>query len=187
MKLVFIIIIIIIIIILLKYGYLYLMRIFLRNIAKDTITILNKYNIDYWVDFGTLLGIYRENDIIFMDRDVDIVLVDSDTLATLMDNTKDDFIKKGYKLEKLTWSAYRVYKYNFFADLYINKKDDINKQYIGATGETSNISYELIGTPKYINWKNINVRVPYNIEKVLEYRYGNDYMTPKTLFKGRNS
>jgi phosphorylcholine metabolism protein LicD len=155
--------------------------------AKDIIPILNKYNIDYWVDFGTLLGIIRENDIILRDNDVDICLVDTPELHEKMKLAKDEFIKLGYSFKRMDWSAYRVYKYILYADLYLNKKDDTNKQYLGAEGEKSNISYSLIGTPKYIKWDkvNIDVKVPENIEETLIYRYGKDYMTPRIGYKGR--
>lgn len=66
------------------------------------------------------------------------------------------------------------------------KKDDDRKMYLGSTGETSNISYSLIGTPIYIKWNNIDVKIPENVHDVLVFRYGEDYMTPKNGFKGRN-
>jgi phosphorylcholine metabolism protein LicD len=189
MKKIILIILIISIIIYLLYPY--ILRNILRNMAKDIIPILNKYNIDYWVDFGTLLGIIRENDIILRDNDVDICLVDTPELHETMKLAKDEFIKLGYSFKRMNWSAYRVYKYilfaDLFADLYLNKKDDTNKQYIGAEGEKSNISYSLIGTPKYIKWDkvNIDVKVPENIEETLIYRFGKDYMTPRIGYKGR--
>jgi phosphorylcholine metabolism protein LicD len=188
MKYLIILIILIIIILIIFLLHPYLLRYILRNMAKDIIYILNKYNINYWVDFGTLLGIIRENDVILYDTDVDICLVDTPELHEKMKLVKEDMIKLGYNLKKMDWSAYRIYKYGFYTDLYLNKKDDINKQYIGATGETSNISYSLIGTPKYIKWNkvNIDVKVPENINETLIYRYGEDYMTPKRNFKGRN-
>lgn len=153
----------------------------------NIIPILNKFNIDYWVDFGTLLGITREKDIILYDNDIDICLVDTLELHEKIKLAKEDIKNIGYEFKRMDWSAYRVYKYGrFFADLYLNKKDDINKQYIGATGETSNISYSLIGTPKYIKWNNVDIKVPEHINDTLIYRYGKDYMTPKRSFKGRN-
>ena len=188
-KLILIILIICIIISIIIYLlYPYILRNILRNMAKDIIPILNKYEIDYWVDFGTLLGIIRENDIILYDNDIDICLVDTPELHEKMKQAKDEFIKLGYSFKRMHWNAYRVYKYNIFADLYLNKKDNTKTQYIGATGETSNISYSLIGNPKYIKWDkfNINIKVPENINETLMYRYGNDYMTPKRNFKGRN-
>ena len=36
----------------------------IREIFIKTINFLNKNNITYWVDFGTLLGIHRDGDII---------------------------------------------------------------------------------------------------------------------------
>jgi hypothetical protein len=99
-----------------------------------------------------------------------------------------DLEKLGYFCKKEeTWDAYRAYTtFGFYVDMYINKKDDENKVYLGSTGETSNISYSLIGTPIFIKWNAIDVRVPENTHDVLVFRYGEDYMIPKNGFKGRN-
>ena len=42
--------------------------------AHDVIQALNETDITYWVDFGTLLGIHREGDIILLDNDADICI-----------------------------------------------------------------------------------------------------------------
>ena len=46
---------------------------------------------------------------------------------------------------------------------------------------------DLIGTPKDFKWKDIYIKVPEKIHETLVYRYGNDYMTPKIGYKGRDS
>lgn len=159
----------------------------LRKIAVNTIKLFNKYNVEYWVDFGTLLGIIRENDIILGDYDVDICILDTKSNHKKMKLVKNDIEKLGFKLTKENWSAYRVKKSYLFADIYINKFDCKNKLYLGAVGNNQNVSFDLIGTPKTIIWKkyNLPVKVPENIHEVLVWRYGNDYMIPKHNFKGR--
>jgi hypothetical protein len=54
-----------------------------------------------------------------------------------------DLEKLGYFSKKEeTWDAYRAYTtFDFYVDMYINKKDDEKEIYLGSTGETSNISY----------------------------------------------
>lgn len=161
----------------------------LRKIAINTIILFNKYNVEYWVDFGTLLGIIRENDIILGDNDIDICILDTKSNHEKMKLVKNDIEKLGFKFTKETWSAYRVRKSILFADIYINKFDYKNKLYLGAVNNNDNISFDLIGTPKTIIWKkyNLPVKVPENIHEVLVWRYGNDYMTPKHNFKGRSN
>lgn len=163
-------------------------RCILRNLAKDLCKTLNKHKVNYWVDFGTLLGIVREKDIILRDEDVDVVLVDTPTLENGMKLVMVDLEKMGYLCKKEeTWDAYRTYTtFDLYADMYINKKNDEKEMYIGSTGETSNISYSLIGNPIFIKWNEIDVRVPENTHNVLVFRYGEDYMIPKNSFKGRN-
>jgi phosphorylcholine metabolism protein LicD len=40
--------------------------------------VLDRLGVEYWADFGTLLGMYREKDIIKHDNDVDVVVLDPD-------------------------------------------------------------------------------------------------------------
>ena len=49
----------------------------LREMLINIVNIFNKHNIYYWIDFGTLLGIYREKDIILGDNDIDICKLDN--------------------------------------------------------------------------------------------------------------
>lgn len=174
----------------------FILRIRLRSLTVILIESLTKHDVEYWVDFGTLLGIYRDDDIIWKDEDVDICVVESPELHEKMKKVIEDLDKKGYKIIKAKWDAYRVtnkYKYiiggSYIADLYINNRILENGIYKGATGENSDIPMEFISVPKLFTWKkcDIQVKVPENIHKTLVWRYGNDYMTPKSGYKGRDS
>jgi phosphorylcholine metabolism protein LicD len=165
-----------------------ILKYLLINVTK----VFNEEDIDYWIDFGTLLGIYRDNKIILYDNDIDICIINFD--KDKINNCQEKLKKMYINLEdEKTWSAYRCYinigifnsyKFGFFGDIYINRIN--NTDYIGATGSNSNISKELIGTPKEYNWEGHILKVPENIEETLKWRYGDDYMTPKIFFKGRN-
>lgn len=167
----------------------FITRIYLRRIAVECITLFDKYDVDYWIDFGTLLGIIREDDIIFGDGDVDFIIKDTKSNHDKISLIKHDLKKKGYKLINMGDVMYRVIdKHGLYGDIYINKLDEKTKMYIGV-GEGADIPSKFIGTPKMYRWKkmNLNVKVPQNIHETLEWRYGKDYMTPKHGFKGRCS
>ena len=195
MKWYYIILILILILILVGtviYYYLYplYLQYTLRKISTDLFTSLNNNQVEYWADFGTLLGIVRENDIIWGDTDVDVSVVDTPELHEKMKLVEKDLAKKGYTMEKMTWRAYRVYLLGRYADLYLNSVDTDKNVYIGATGGNgeSDISTDYIGNCSWLTWKkyNIPVRVPEKIHETLSWRYGDDYMTPKSGFKGRD-
>ena len=57
---------------LLNYTIHFYRRKSIRDNLKTIVKILNDTSINYWLDFGTLLGIVRENDIIWGDLDCDI-------------------------------------------------------------------------------------------------------------------
>ena len=163
-------------------------HILLRYLLKRTCEVLNKYGIVYWVDFGTLLGLTRNNDIIWGDNDVDICIIQSIPHHAL-EMIEHDLYKYNLIIKKMDWSAYRIYfrffKMNTFVDVYLNK--DGGCDYIGATGENSNIAKSLIGNPKPITWNDTIIMTPEHIHDVLTWRYGEDYMIPKPGFKGRDS
>lgn len=187
--------IVIIIIIIISNIILYLNNIrlkILKYLLINVTKVFNEENVEYWIDFGTLLGIYREKKIILYDNDIDICIInlDKDKIKKCQEKLKKVHIKLE---DEKTWSAYRCWlqlgPFNLykiaFGDIYINK---ISKtDYLGSTGVNSNISKKLIGTPQKYNWEGHILKVPENIHDTLVWRYGKDYMVPKINFKGRDS
>lgn len=159
----------------------------LREMARDVFTSFNDLGVTYWADFGTLLGIIRDNDIIAYDDDVDVCVIDNLETHTLMETSVRARLESlGYTLKRLHWQAYRVFtQYGLFTDVFLQQIN--GETIIGATGENSNISKRLVGSPKIHWWKGIAVRVPEHVHEALVWRYGDTYMTPIKNFKGRGS
>lgn len=180
------IIIFIVIILLYLHVYEYSRRRILRYMAINTIKIFNENNVDYYVDYGTLLGIYREKDIILDDNDVDICVFDTQEFHDKIPQMKKEFKKKNLIIEKQTWSAYRVYypPFRYFCDIYLVRKDD--DMIRDAVTPKSDIPISLVGNKSIIKWKDIDVKCPEKVHDLLVFRYGEDYMTPKRGFKGNN-
>ena len=79
------------------------MRSCLRNLLKQTVELLEKYNIRYWITGGTLLGAVRHNGFIPWDDDVDLC-VDETNEARLWDAFHFPF-----RLEYNPYVGYKVY------------------------------------------------------------------------------
>jgi hypothetical protein len=164
----------------------------LRGMATTAISAFNDNGVKYWLDFSTLLGVVRDGDIILGDNDVDMCIGDDAKTQLLLDGpVRARLQAQGYRIERQTWDAYRIKpqlyrpKHWLFVDVYITKR--LGDVVVGATGPDSNVASALIGTPKWIAWPRaaINVLVPTDVDGVLVWRYGADYMTPKRNYKGR--
>lgn len=151
----------------------------LRVIAKDMIEEFNKQGVDYWVDYGTLLGIVRENDIIQHDNDVDVCMMDTPENHPKVRAAMDALYKKnkGYIFTYEPWGAYRIkiksLIWNRFADVYLTKQ--VDNKYVDPTGA---IPVEMVGKKQYIDWQGLKVPVPEHIEESLVWRYGDNWRTP---------
>jgi hypothetical protein len=173
LKVIIMIIIIMIIIIIISSWilYIFLQRKIIRNLFIKTIKNLDKYNIEYWVDFGTLLGIERDKDIILGDNDADICIVN--TPENLNKFYKNNIGKFAYN------NIYRVYNLsifgNFFVDLYI--PEIVKNQYKIPTGELIDIKLIQPIQKKTIelNGHKIKVSLPNKIKDTLINRYGNNW------------
>lgn len=163
----------------------------LRSMAISAFTSLNETGIPYWVDFGTLLGIHREGDIILGDNDVDVCVLEpsEEDMRRLGEHVN----QRGYDFRYLVWSSIsRIYDrwWPFaFVDLYHVRMSVDGTTYHGATGATSDVPVDLIGRPVKRWWQrgNVNVTVPENVPGVLVWRYGEGWQTPRPGFKGRNA
>ena len=157
----------------------------------------------WWIDFGTLLGIIRDGDIIFDDNDVDICL--------LMPSGEEDAILD--VLEKRLHGRYGRTLHRRCAgsnitrpsthglevasiDLYhvrvppqSNDDTEFEAMYLGATGPNSDIPTSLVGRPRWHWWSagGMHVRIPQHPRAVLEWRYGPQWRTPRQKDKGRDA
>jgi hypothetical protein len=162
----------------------YLRRQHLTHLLRKTCECFNQENIEYWVDFGSLLGIHRENGVILGDGDADICIINL---------SKKKFKRAAHALRAHNLSFRKVFFVNMYRvsthgctcylDCYVNVAS--GDTYIGATGKTSNIPMRFVGKPRLIDWGATKVRVPENVEATLTWRYGDDFMQPKPNFKGR--
>ncbi len=156
----------------------------LRNMAIQTLESFKRNNVNYWVDYGTLLGIVREGDIIYGDYDIDFMVRKSPDLHEKMLKVAADLGNK-YHLEYHPWGAYRIVKRNFikliYADVYL--VDEKDGMYVEVSGK---IPCSLVGNCKTIQWKGVDVRVPEHIEDSLIWRYGKTWKTPKKFGKAVN-
>lgn len=153
----------------------------LRKMAVETFPEFNKENFHYWVDYGTLLGIVREKDIIKHDDDLDICTIESaEQVFPKLKRAIDTLGKQGKKhyLEYHPWGAFRIKADNnpWHMDVYLCQIK--NGKIVDPTGE---IPVELVGNVKNILWNDIEVPVPEKHEQSLEWRYGNDWRVPKKM------
>ena len=144
----------------------------IRELFIKTINFLNQNNITYWVDFGTLLGIHRNKDIILGDNDADICvpLSEEKKLLNALQNSGNYF--KSW--ERMHWPAFRTYNVNFFIDLYLVSNDVKNQLVrIPDSGDAPlNLltSFETVKMP--VGNQNVTFIQPSEWKNLLIFRYG---------------
>lgn len=167
------------------------------DILKHTGQVLNSANIEYYVEYGTLLGLYRDKSLIRHDDDVDYgVLYDSISPEALLDLMLDAglsfcraFMWDG-RITELAFT-YKGVPVDFFY-LFNDENAPYSMSYNDFTYNDSGIYVahkitkllkpKFIGTQTYVV-NGIGVRIPKNVETFLEYNYGKSWETPIKNFK----
>lgn len=172
----------------------------IRDLLQKSLTALNEAEVDYFIAYGTLLGYYRNNDVIWDDDDGDIVIknIDINRVKSIGWNNY------GLQLKSLNECNKEILNYKkqfepgnnltmfrlFYEDAFITRLDCYIDLYILDTeGLTCNIRTEEESCVKLknedifpttiVSFLNTSCKVPKNIPKILSELYG-DYMTPKT-------
>lgn len=138
---------------------------------------LQELDIEYWVNFGTLLGFYREKDIISHDLDIDfgcheenysLILDNQDKLPEKLSLHDTTFKHHGPKL-------YMSYK-GFDADIYFYRTDEDNLySYEKTHWENYNapIPKKFTFPTEPLSIDGIDTRIPAKTEEYLRTIYGN--------------
>lgn len=137
--------------------------------------ILEKYDIQYWLSFGTLLGIYRDGNLIDDDHDCDICIREQEFDKFIL--AHDDLVKCGFEPIRLLYNPFKVYQRSVsygrngtYIDVMAYRKisEDIWERIPGNV----RVSDEQINEFSKIKFANTVFNAPKNIEKYLEAHYG---------------
>ncbi|MCK4694510.1 MAG: LicD family protein [Candidatus Cloacimonetes bacterium] len=165
----------------------------MKKIILDAIDILEKNNIPYWLDEGTLLGIIRDGDLLPWDHDADFGVPGEYAEKILKiqhkffpkffvktNRTKNKWLPGRIRSVKLKTPFERIVRINFHIDLFFKYK--INDRYhwiiMNALKHSKGKFFDKLDT---ITWEGRKVKIPSHVEEYLELNYG-DWKTPHPDF-----
>jgi len=158
----------------------------LRRVVCDVCRIFEAHRIDYWCDFGTLLGFYRERDIISGDKDADLSILASEkpkimALADVLRAQGYELTDRGGRARKLI----RIYetKTRYYLDVYPYVRDGAILRSVLASPQ-EDIPADLVARRVPASFLGATVRVPEDVPAALRYRYGPAFTTPRRGDKG---
>lgn len=159
---------------------------------------LKKY--DIWLDFGTLLGYYRERDFINHDLDMDFGIMIPNYADFLV--VEKELLDKGFQRKKefyfdknLVELSYNYKGLNVDFILYKKDSNKISSDTIfymtNALGNPTRYEvyhYELpFNGVEECNFKNTIVKIPGNVEEYLSNLYGEDFRVPNTNYNWKEN
>ncbi len=157
----------------------------MKRMLLFTIDQLQKNNIPFWLDAGTLLGIYRDGDLIAWDYDADISIPAeySDQVTALKYTFFPQYIVRKRPIfsrwipgetrvvkVKTTWE--KLLQVNFHIDLFCVYKVDDKYRWVDS-GVLKQVDAKFFNTQDYVQWEGRKIPIPAHSEEYLSLRYGN--------------
>jgi len=157
--------------------------------SKDGLTSVIEFlelkSIDYWVADGTLLGIYRDHELIRHDTDIDFYLKD----ATSVKQISEFFISHDFKVGRVMRKWGRIFQISFYDDkkLIIDfciwySSSNGYRYWVGPEIKGKRLQPENFfdGTNRIL-WQGISLKTFSNVEEWLGLVYGNTWRVPETV------
>lgn len=137
---------------------------------------------DWWLEFGTLLGLIRENKIIDWDNDLDVGVKKESFAEEKINDVKRKCSEFGFNLmykedEKLYKIIYGEKNY-LFCDIWIFQR--LEGGIMSAVSPATQAVHEESFTidKEILNFNNKSYFIPKNINEFLTMRYGPDWKKP---------
>jgi len=164
------------------------------TLLNEVTDIMDKYNVRYWLDFGTLLGIVRENRILPWDDDMDISIFEEDE-QIMIEKVMPELKSMRYRtytrklsedvgpLKEGNIRSFKIRNNRLFflrgyvkLDIFIMYKHQKNL-YWYELGQPHCLPLILLDDFEMIDFNGKKYRVPKDYDKYLTYHYG-DWRTP---------
>lgn len=183
----------------------------LKNL-KELIEIFKKNKARFWVDCGTLLGIYRGKDIIDGDSDCDVGIFAEDVTVELLNDLKDgldepnrmfyntskleghldtdEFVKaKNLKFVMREGGKKKMFKgIDVSCDIFMYfPHEDYHMFKYGGKEQYLRTKSAYVTTLSDMTFKGLKFKIPSSVEKYLEQLYGKEWSTPDPSFDYRAS
>jgi hypothetical protein len=158
----------------------------LRRTLADVCRVFETHEIDYWCDFGTLLGFHRDQDIIKSDKDADlgILLTEKPRVMALTDALASrgyDLTDRGGRARTLIRIVDRRTRYHVDVYTYVPEGDRLRSVFASPLED---LPARLVARRVRAPFLGATVSVPEDVAAVVRYRYGPSFATPKRGDKG---
>ena len=170
----------------------------MKKMLLFTIDQLQKNNIPFWLEAGTLLGIYRDGNLIPWDYDADLSIPAeySDKVIALRYKFLPRFIIKKRPIfrrwipgdtrvvkVKTTWE--KLQQVSFHIDLFCVYKVNDKYRWVDS-GVLKHVDRKFFDTQDYIEWEGRKIPIPAHTEEYLSLRYGKWRIPSKNYIAGLN-
>lgn len=177
-------------------AYKNLRRRALRRLLLDVCPALDSLSASYFVDFGTLLGLHRERDVILHDNDADVVLLEPDfdaLIPKLKRLLPQHRVAVVVPSEDASVRWLRVVAGPLGAplgimDLYGGFASPCGQSIAvpQGHGDLCDVPASLVLPLGRLRWRGASLACPADVEGVLAHRYGTTWRTPRYMDKGRD-
>ncbi len=168
-------------------AYCFFFHIFARYLVRDATKACRKVGICPFLCFGTLLGYFREGDVIEYDNDIDFGILEEDENKIVF--LKQEMAKQGYdiRVERKMMISFMHKKYfNCFVDFWLHRKSKGRDQ-IYSVSEVPETEGKLVlfsyPTDVFANFRAVRflgntVFIPLKTEEYLQLTYGKNWRIP---------
>lgn len=110
-----------------------------KEALEQVINILDKYNLEYWLDCGMLLGAIRDNKFLEWESDIDLGIFAKNFHK--MESIRRDLSNKGFKVFYSKWREhYHIVKKGIRIDFLVYQiNNDESHHYVSKVGKIGNI------------------------------------------------
>jgi hypothetical protein len=157
----------------------------LRRMVKDAAAVLDAQGVDYWCDFGTLLGMHREGDLILGDKDADLCALETEKPKLLA--LGGALAERGLSVREMSRrrGLLRICddRTPFHVDVYLYARDGQTLRSLLAPGR-EDVPERLVSPRAPVPFLGTTLLAPVEAPALLRHRYGPRYMLPRRNDKG---